>query len=196
MGYNLNWLAIDTGTAEEAVSLLGIDAGQGGEGDPVAGIECLQLPHGWTVLLFDIDAEKMPDAADFARRAKGRSIVRAEVYETVMVCSAFCFTDGKPLWSAAHDPEKGATHLEAQGTLPPDFDRLRQTALEDQAGEESEPEHLRVDHMFEVPLLLAQHVCGYKHDEEEPDGTTRDRVMISAPWLPKRRGLLAWLLGR
>lgn len=84
------------------------------------------------------------------------------------MCSyAAGWQDGKRIWSCTHDAQEGTYHLEAEGSLPAEFDSLRRQRFEEQdaaGGSQAD-----VDYIFDIPLDAATRVTGFSHMESEPD---------------------------
>ena len=80
-----------------------------------------------------------------------------------MVSVAAEWQAGKELWYVMHDSEDGMTSLDSTGQTPAALAGLHGAALAEQVSDD-------VDYMFDVPILLAQHVTGYRHDESFEDG--------------------------
>lgn len=78
-----------------------------------------------------------------------------------MVSSAFCYADGKEVWKVTHDSDIGLTHLEERGSLPSIYPQIKQQLLAEQ---ETSGADEGVDYVFDVPVLLAYEVVGYRHD--------------------------------
>ena len=77
-----------------------------------------------------------------------------------MFSSAQEWRSGKQVWRAEHTGEDDTTNLKTFGTLPPSFEAARREA---EGGTDSE-----VDYFFEVPLVVAKALMGFKHDEDLP----------------------------
>lgn len=68
------------------------------------------------------------------------------------------------VWSASHDAQDGIFNLVATGDLPSSFDPLRERKFREQESEGGLAAN--VDLIFEIPLLLAKELTGFKHDED------------------------------
>jgi hypothetical protein len=64
----------------------------------------------------------------------------------------------------SHDAQEGIFNLVATGDLPNSFDQLRRSKFREQ--ESAGGQAANVDFVFEIPLLLAKELTGFKHDED------------------------------
>ena len=99
--------------------------------------------------------------------SKDCELVAAGAEEHVMASFSEGWRDGDWIWAATHDAEKGVEHLETEGSLPAEFERVRRERFEEQAvagGAEAD-----VDYVFDIPLDVAQLVTGFSYTESEPD---------------------------
>ena len=79
-----------------------------------------------------------------------------------MHSSASLWRDGSEVWSASHNGDQLVFDLTTSGTLPDSFQELRDRIWAKQESEGGE--RADVDHIFEIPLLLAKELTGFKHD--------------------------------
>jgi len=85
------------------------------------------------------------------------------VEEHMMLSHSSFFSGGRRLWMAEHNAQRAWDDLISVGSLPEEFDTLRRDLFAKQmelGGSEAD-----VDYIFDVPLRLAQELCGYRHDE-------------------------------
>ena len=92
-------------------------------------------------------------------------VVAATVEEHVMVSSAECWRSGRRLWSVAHDSQSSADHLVESGSPPASFQAIKDRLFAAQSKEKAD-DPMRVDHLFDAPLELAESLTGFKHDKE------------------------------
>jgi hypothetical protein len=106
-----------------------------------------------------------------------------------MYSSAVFCRDGKEIWSVVHKGEDGPDHLVAEGMLPAPFEKTSHEYRELQSNQDPADE-FRTDYMFEVPLILAQEITGFKHDEvpEEEQQEETKELIVTAEWIPRKRG--------
>jgi hypothetical protein len=98
------------------------------------------------------------------RLSRGCELIGAQVEEHVMASASFFYRDGTQQWNITHESERGRENLETEGTLPPEFSDAKAAGLKLQA-EKGEEEG--VDYIFDVPLEVAERVCGYRHDRSK-----------------------------
>ena len=141
---------------------------------------------GWSVLWVNDETFAARHAETIARLSKRAPVLSLTVSETVMASQSDLHEDGALAWSIMHLGEDGPDVAPViSGTLPPAYEAIRARQADAQAADDG-----LVDHMFAVPVELASRLCGFRYDEmpEAPGGF--------AVLGPRRRGLLARLLGR
>lgn len=167
MGYALCWLAV-RGKAPEQV-LAEIDAAPTGRRGPFGAARqaACALGGGWFAVAVH-EAEHPWVGSDMLGllSESGAETLACRVDEHLMVASAELWRSGERQWRVLHDGQQGRDHLAAEGELPAAYPGIaaehRQLAAA-AAGK-------AVDHLFEVPLKLAQRLAGFKHDEGGPGG--------------------------
>ena len=163
MGYSIAWILVRGKTREDILAQLGLaDAGARDDfvGNQVAGAA---LPGGAYLLCFNDMAHPATQAPSMARLSSGCEALGCQVEETVMASAAFLYKDGAKVWDVVHLADQGLYHLEVNGTPPPLLDTIHtamKTAQDEEGGVEAQ-----VDWLFEVPLMLANALAGYRHDE-------------------------------
>jgi hypothetical protein len=166
MGYSLSWLAIrlDAGAAHARLALEATsNAVDPGDAPFVGGA----LPGGWYLVAAQgCDHEIVSDAFLHTASA-GASAVACSVEEHVMFCSAAAWSGGRELWRVSHAGDRDIRSLDVRGEPPPELAAIRDAQAAKQDAEGADPQ---VDWYFEIPLLLAQRISGFKHDEELPAG--------------------------
>ena len=96
-----------------------------------------------------------------------------------MASSTEFWEAGHLAWRVEHEGEHGTPHLHVEGTPPSTLEAIRETYLRKQAQEIDGP--MKVDWVFEVPLVLAHGIVGFKHDEDEPDHDFEELRVSEAP---------------
>jgi hypothetical protein len=128
------------------------------------------LPNG-DYLLYINDPDKIaPEDKVFARLSKGASLVACYANETVMNSYACGWVDGAERWSVFHDAQQDITHLETSGSLPPEFQTIRDRLFAEQEGDDD-----GTDFMFDIPVEVFAALGGIRYDQDIP-GAGRD------PW--------------
>ena len=160
MGYRITWIAVKAMPKSELLEHFGFhDTGEIDEANEAA-FSVAELPTGWTVLWAnDPTFAKSEICSPLSVKAP---VLSCWVNETIMLSSVNYFENGNYLWFVGHDSQEGMTNLQSEGQLPTQFDAIRTRLFDEQeanGGLESD-----VDFIFDVPLELAQSICGFKHD--------------------------------
>lgn len=163
MGYSLAWILVRGKTKEDILAQLALaDTGEPDEtGDsPVAGAA---LPGGGYLVVFSDMGHPALQAPSMKRLSQGCEALACQVEENVMASAAFLYKDGAKAWDVVHLADQGLYHLEVNGTPPALLDTIHteMKASQDEEGGEK----AAVDWLFEVPLMLATALGGYRHDE-------------------------------
>jgi len=163
MGYSIAWIAVRGAAKEEVLARLGLaDSGEPDEAQesPVCGAE---LPGGVYLVFFNDFVHPATEAESLARLSAGGEALGCQVEEHVMASAAFLYRDGAKVWDVVHLADEGVYHLEVGGTPPALLDTIHaemKATQDEQGGLEAD-----VDCLFEVPLMLATALYGYRHDE-------------------------------
>jgi hypothetical protein len=162
MGFRVQLIAL-TGKEPSAVQRdFGVAAtGQREEiaESPVVGAA---LPSG-AYLLYINDPDKIvPEDKVFARLSKGASLVACYANETVMNSYACGWANGIERWSVFHDAQQDIKHLETSGTLPPEFQAIRDRLFAEQEGDDG------ADFIFDIPIELFAALGGIRYDHDIP----------------------------
>lgn len=164
MGYSIAWIAVRGMTKDEVLARLSLaDTGEPDEANasPVSGAT---LPGGGYLLFFNDMAHPATQAPNMARLSQGGEALGCQVEEHVMASASFLYRDGVKLWDVTHLAEEGVYHLAVDGAPPPLLDTIHtemKAAQDEQGGADAD-----VDWLFEVPVMLATALSGFRHDEE------------------------------
>jgi hypothetical protein len=163
VGYSIAWIAAQT---VDQLSLFGqaqvrpTDEPDEYFESPISGSA---LDGGWFLLVGQGCDHRLIDPSLLAALSARWPCVACSVEEHVMFSSAAFWRAGSQVWSALHDAQKGIYDLVASGQLPSSFAELRQSKFQQQEREGGQAAN--VDLIFDVPLLLAKELTGFKHDE-------------------------------
>ncbi|MGX9220737.1 hypothetical protein ACWV27_20390 [Massilia varians] len=163
MGFSLAWIAIRGKSKDDILAQLSLaDSDEPDEANesPVSGAD---LPGGGYLLVFKDMAHPATQAEGMARLSAGCEALGCQVEEHVMASAAFQYKDGAKLWDVVHLSEEGLYHLAVDGTPPALLATIHaemKATQDEQGGADAD-----VDCLFEVPLMLATALCGYRHDE-------------------------------
>jgi len=163
MGYSIAWILVRGKTKEDILAQLGLaDAAAPDDfvGNQVA---VAALPEGAYLLCFSDMAHPATQASSMARVSKGCEALGCQAEDNVMASAAFFYKDGAKVWDVVHLADQGLYHLEVNGAPPPLLDTIH--AAMKAAQDEEGGEGAQVDWLFEAPLMLANALGGYRHDE-------------------------------
>jgi hypothetical protein len=170
MGFSVSWMAVQGCDVTQAAEALGFELDDDVPCEIPEG-DCMgQLPGGWVLVwIDDFDALRK---GRFAPLLKFGPAVACAVEEHVMVQEARGYREGAEVWRITHDPNAGESlyHLDVAGEPPTNFEAIRSAAIKAQDAEGGEDAD--VDIISDVPLDVAKSICGFKHDEDPPNGTT------------------------
>ncbi len=183
MGYAIAWLAVETEDPSALFQEARIEPSA--EPDPYfeASISGCALEGGWFVLVGQRCDHRLVDPEFLRSLSQRYSCVACAVEEHVMYSSAAYWKGGSEVWRLAHDAQKGKYELELRGELPEGFDELRQGIFEEQKKEDAG--RAEVDFVFDLPLLAAKEITGFKHDED-PVGPLKAAPRVFADLAPRR----------
>ncbi|MFL5298287.1 MAG: hypothetical protein ACJ798_18060 [Phenylobacterium sp.] len=197
MGISNSWFATRALGLKDALAELGFEADRdiGKDWPPRGHYAVGELPGGWVIFV----APGLNDAFKdrFVALSAGGEAVACSVEEHVMYQEARGYRDGAEVWRVVHDPHKGESlfHLDVTGTPPAQFAAIRDKIVEEQAAEGGEDAN--VDLVSDVPLDLAESICGFKHDGEWPEGLSFTTLYRARPSRgPSGGGFFARLFGR
>lgn len=162
MGESLSWIAIRGLDRETAYSRLRLTP-TGTVGDYAQGnIGSRVLAEGWILIALGQAEHPLLTRSELQKLSADCQVVACNVEEHVMFSSSEYWKDGMCLWRMEHEGDSDALHLETFGELPAAFATVEQEYRSKQvlAGKDAE-----TDYIFEVPLVLAQSITGFKHDE-------------------------------
>ena len=162
MGFSLSWLAIRGKEQRAVLSELSLTQTAARESIPESDVVGCVLPSGWYLVLYnDVNVPSLEEAS-LERISRSAEVITCEVEEHAMVSTASGWQDGRRLWYIAHYSDLGLRHLNSEGLLPPSFSEIREAhrARQDAASDVS-----NVDHYFDIPVEVAKHICGFRHDD-------------------------------
>ncbi|HJV68347.1 hypothetical protein [Ideonella sp.] len=162
MGYAIGWLAVRGKVPEQVLAEL--DAAPTGRQLEfgTARLAACRLSTGWFAVVINEAEHPWVGEDMLALLSDGAAEVLAcRVEEHVMVSSAELWRSGERQWRVVHDARLGRDHLVAEGRLPAAYAGIAAEHRQLAAAAAGKP----VDHVFEVPLKLAQRLVGFKHDE-------------------------------
>ncbi|NUU01696.1 hypothetical protein [Herbaspirillum robiniae] len=158
MGFSVSWLAIPVTAKDSALATLGFVETNEREWLPESSLVGASLPTGWYVVCFEHPSPAALKPESLRLLSRQAIEVACQVEEHAMVSTSACWSDGKEQWFVVHDAEDGPTNLEVVGNPPAALEEIRLAKLRLQESQRN------VDHVFDVPLALAESLVGFRHD--------------------------------
>jgi hypothetical protein len=180
MGFSISWIAV-SGKAKADIlkSLSLVDTTEPDEANE-SSISGAELPGGEYILFLNDLNHPYVQLPLVQRLSGGCKLLVCQVEEHVMVSEATMYENGARTWRVTHESERGIYDLQTEGMLPPSLNAIQAEMKEcqDAAG----GVNADVDYLFDVPVMLAASICGYRHDRvalasgEEPKFTVLVRT--------------------
>lgn len=191
MGFSISWCAVREDGAQQLLDRLGLSPTGETEEVPQSLISTARLDTGWRVLWYNEHECPFLRPEDLGAISSDREVLMCLVEEHVMASSSELWARGKRAWAIAHSGEDGPSGLSVEGDLPECFASIEREMEEAQRAAGGDA--AGVDHIFEIPLKVAQALVGFRHDEACPHLTAEQFVVLSrsAP----RKSLIARLFG-
>lgn len=163
MGFSISWVALKGLSKTEALSRLGlVDSGEPDEFNE-SPISIAALPSGWLIVVSN-DVEHFLDDMLLQRLSRDCELLCCAVEEHCMLSIAIQYLNGQEKWAIRHEGDgDDIFHLVKAGILPEFYAQIEDDMMSTQRNEGGRD--AGVDYIFEIPLLTAKEVCGYKHDE-------------------------------
>lgn len=141
MGLRLSWLAVKTERRQALLDCLGLELAGEVSQEVGVGLVMAELPSGWLVLVGHAFDDRLLDELPRVSEACGEA-VGAEIIDTASFARAKAYRDGQLQWLLASEEDQGEPM--SMGEVPPI---------------PSEAEG------YEVPLTIAEGLCGYRAGE-------------------------------
>ncbi len=170
MGYSLSWIAVKERPDSEIHRSLGLKkTGEYGDYYGKHRIVGRVLKNGWYILIAQGCDDPITKSRALASLSKSCEAVACSIEEHVMFSSCAFWKNGKKAWSVKHRGEEGPLDILKTGKLPQNYASIERGLVETQKSEDNEGEG--VDHVFDLPLVMAKQLVGFRHDESpsEPD---------------------------
>ena len=191
MGFSISWYAVREEGAQQLLDRLGLSPTGETEEIPESLISTARLDTGWRILWYNEYECPFLRHEDLAAISNEQEVLMCQVEEHVMASSAEAWSGGKRKWWIGHLGEDGPKGLSVEGDAPECLAPIRR---EMEAAQRAEDEDAaEVDHLFEIPLRVAQTLVGFKHDEVCPHISEEQFAVLSRS-APKK-GLIAKLFG-
>ena len=186
MSYRVQWIAVRGRSESEILARFGFaKASQGGDDTCIGG----ELEGGWYVVAVYDDTGRFDDEDEMRDFSRGGAILHCTIIESVTSSFATFYENGEIAWRLSHSGDSDDPYdLQVRGTMPPQFERLRAAAIA--AQKQADAEYAQdesagtVDMMFDLPIDLAESVCGFHHigrDDENAALNDRYSCLIELP---------------
>lgn len=192
MGFAITWCAVPEAAADEFIQRIGlIDTGKTEE-IPGSLIGVAHLDTGWRLIWYN--KYDCPFLGEAQRRelSANHDLLYCLVEEHCMASSSEMWSNGSRKWWISHEGIDGPKGLDTSGDLPAVFPQIRHDMEAQQLVEGGGIAD--VDFIFEIPLLVAKSITGFKHDEvcQHVVGN-RFKIMTKEP---RAGGLLYRIFGK
>lgn len=167
MGFAVSWCAVREEHAAAMLGDMGLAATGRKSSDRDADVVTLPLPSGWRLVWFEKYNPGSLSARKLGESSKSRDVLVCHIEEHVMSSSAEYWSQGRRLWLIEHVGEDGPVGLDVEGSPPDSLKRIRREMEREQR--EAGGEDADVDYLFEIPLLVAKELTGFKHDEDDSE---------------------------
>jgi hypothetical protein len=154
MGYGISWVAVGDNKENALLDVLGLEKTGETEDTPDSEWSTTRIGD-WTVVWSNLfEPKKFRHASS---KFKGEVII-CDVEEHIMYSSVAAFKEGDLSWRVVHNAQQTIDHLSIEGSPPKSLPKIQaeQVALVS----EGEP-----DHIFDIPIRLAQELVGFRYDE-------------------------------
>lgn len=163
MGISLTWVAVEALPADEALLRLSLVKTSKDCLYPFKGVASHSLPDDWFLVAAHRCDHRIANTASMSALSKGCRAVACAIEEHVNFASAELWQDGARVWHVQHQGDEDNENISSQGQLPQRFRELLATV------EPEDSENLDGHFHMDIPLILAKELCGFRHDESNPD---------------------------
>jgi hypothetical protein len=164
VGFSISWIAVKAENHDSIFELLDVNPTDEEDEYFESKFSGSALKNGWFLLVGQGCENRLVNHDVLSELSEFGPTVACSIEEHVMYSSAEYWDSGSKKWSVAHDAQKGMYNLEASGALPNSFENLKTKVSNDQDAEGGQKAD--VDLIFDIPLLLASELTGFKHDED------------------------------
>ena len=183
MGFAISWIALKGKEPNETRKELGLSETGEHEEIPESEFSACKLPDEWYLIYINECESPIVSSEIIESLSKDCEVVACVIEEHVMYSRAQYWRNGNKIWQSVHDAQQGMFNLESEGQLPDDFENIKASSFSEQESEGGE--EADVDFIFEIPLLLANNITGFKHDEYITDleyTVLTPNKQSSSPW--------------
>jgi len=163
VGFGISWCAVREEQADRFLKRLNLIPTGEAEEIPESPITSGRLDTGWRIVWYNEFGCPDLGPEELAKLSVDHDVLVCLVEEHVMASSSALWSDGSCIWSLSHEGEDGPCGLSIEGDAPECLASIRTEMEELQKAEGGD--NAGVDYLFEIPLLVAKALVGFKHDE-------------------------------
>ena len=163
MGFAISWCAVPESAAEGFLQRIGLTETGETEEVPDSLIGVARLDTGWRLLWYNKYDCPFLGNAQRGEHSRHYDLLYCLVEEHCMASSSEFWSGGSRTWWISHEGIDGPKGLDFSGAVPNNFPQVKsemEAKQKQEGGEKSQ-----VDYLFEIPLLVAKSITGFKHDE-------------------------------
>lgn len=194
MGFALSWVGVRGKPPDTVLADLGYRRTGEQEDVPESPVVCAGLQTGWFVVVMNERIDAFDGTIDLSALSRGAEVVACMVEEHVMVSAFVSWNDGKKVLEAHHNAQVSVRHLDVRGSLSPEMTRIVDDAMRSQRTEDAG--EASTDFVFDIPVDLAWHLTGFRHDRDIDDGGDQQFDILEKLGGPKGRGWWSGLFRR
>lgn len=158
MSFDISWVAFNNVRKQDVLAAAGLrDTGRLDEANEEP-FSCAALPTGWTILYAN---DSTYACRHIGLLSANHAVLSLIIQEYVPTSVASFHVRKEVIWSVSHEGSGGASRLTLEGAVPPQTSYIHDRQLSRRQTEVRPPQ---LDPMYEVPIALAESVCGYRHD--------------------------------
>lgn len=174
MGFSISWIGLSGLAKAPSLKLLGLrDTGMEDEANE-APLSCAETGLGWTII-WSNDIAFGDDQTKWSDLSTAAPVMVCFVEEHVMLSLAMLYENGEVKWSILHQGDGADVyHLEKSGSPPEIVSDIENEIFAKQKAEGGR--NADVDFVFEIPLLTAKAITGFKHDELGASFTVVEKI--------------------
>jgi hypothetical protein len=175
----MSWVAVQGKDPQEVLNYFGFNRTGRKERIPEAPVSSVSLPNGWFVLFANKFNAPIVSERALQVISSGCQAVSCQVEEHVMFSSVTCYNNGVLAWHVEHDAQQNIYHIASKGSVPEQFKTILAASKKEQ--DEAGGEKADTDYIHDAPILLAQAVTSFRHDQDIPNASPEPfEVLASA----------------
>lgn len=174
MGFSICWIGVKGQDKIGALKLFEMrDTGVEDETND-APYSAANTESNWAII-WSNDLTFAGDEPRLGRISKMSPLLACFVEEHTMFSLAILYEGGEAIWSIMHQGDgEDVFHLEKAGAIPSFLVEIEDHLMAKQRAEGGRAAD--VDYVFEIPLLAAKQLTGFKHDEVGPVFTVAEPI--------------------